>query len=53
MAQGSAESIQNYFLDQMKKAGLYYNGELSDIEESQELLSALRHLMRGNSKIEE
>ena len=41
MAQGSAESIQNYFLDQMKKAGLYYNGELSDIEESQELLDSV------------
>ena len=37
----TAESIQNYFVDQMKKAGLYYSSELSEIETSQELLDSV------------
>lgn len=40
MPQG-AESIQNYFIDRMRKAGLYYSGELSEIEASQNLLDSV------------
>lgn len=37
----NSTSIQNYFLNQMKKAGLYYSGDLSGIETSQELLDTV------------